>query len=124
MARWALPREWASFVAVGILNTGLSYGLYLLLGLVIDYRFAYALAYIFGIIVSYCFNSKLVFKTAFSLRGFLLFPLVYLVQAALATLALQMVVDTWHVDTRTAPLLIAAVLIPVTYALSKAALAR
>lgn len=124
VTRWAFTREWGSFLAIGLLNTALSYGLYLLLRLVIDYRLAYALAYIFGIVISYWFNSKLVFRTSFSLRGFLLFPVVYLGQALVATLALQMVVDKWDLDTRFAPLLIAAVLTPVTYVLSKAVLAR
>lgn len=117
-------REWVRFLAVGILNTGLSYGLYLILALVLDYRVAYATAYIFGIVVSYIFNSRWVFRSGFSLRGFLMFPVVYVGQALVATVALQLVVDGLNVDTRVAPLIIAVVLTPLTYLLSKAALTR
>ena len=63
------------FGANGIINTIVTYSLFVVISNIIDYRITIVLVYIFGIFLSYVLNRKFVFK----IRGKLyLFVLIYL----------------------------------------------
>jgi len=63
------------FSANGIINTIVTYSLFVVISNIIDYRITIVLVYIFGIFLSYVLNKKFVFK----IRGKLyLFVLIYL----------------------------------------------
>ena len=107
------------FLIAGGLNTGLTFVLYWLLLLVINYRVAYAISFVAGIIFSYVVNTKFVFRTDYSLRKMVLFPLVYLVTYFVGALVLQLSVARFGVDARIAPLVSICATLPLTYLLTK-----
>jgi putative flippase GtrA len=112
-------RRWILFLVGGGINTALTYGIYLLLDMLIGYQASYGIAYICGIVFSYLFNSKLVFEVRRSWRGLLLYPLVYLLQYLGAALLLAFSVESIGIPKEVAPLLITIVMLPATYLMSK-----
>lgn len=112
-------QKWAFFLMGGLLNTALTYGIYLLLGLFLDYQVAYIFAYVCGIGFSYLFNSQIVFQVKRTWVGFIIYPLVYLIQYVLSALILHFLVERLSISKELAPLLIVVLLTPVTYVLSK-----
>jgi putative flippase GtrA len=123
MATPGLPwRRWLKFVAGGLLNTTVTYAIYLLLLPFIPYTFAFFLAYAAGILVSYWFNSRIVFEVRLSLKGLVFFPVVYVVQFLVSVVSLRVLVEMFNVSEKLAPLVVVVAMVPVTYLLSKAVL--
>ena len=60
------------YFANGIINTVVTYGLFLLISRVIDYRISITISYIVGICLSYFLNSKIVFKSKGKFHIFIL----------------------------------------------------
>lgn len=110
------------FLIGGGLNTALTYGIYLLLNLLINYQASYIVAYTSGILFSYLFNSQVVFKLKKNLKGLLIYPSVYLFQYLIGAALLHMLVESCGLPKEVAPLLIIVALLPVTYILSKTVL--
>ena len=115
-----MSREKIRFVVAGGSTTLFSYALYAAL-LFIDCPAsgAYAIAYVAGIGWSYVINSMWVFKAPMSIGGFLKFPLVYVIQAAASFALFHVLHGVMRVDTLLVPLVIAAVMIPLTYVVTR-----
>jgi putative flippase GtrA len=111
--------EFGRFIIIGCTNTLLTYLVYLGLLNVFDYTFAYSLAYVLGIIISYFLNVLIVFKEPVSLKSFVKFPFVYLVQYLLGLFLLLGLVELLGIDSRFAPFVIIMFLVPVTFFLSR-----
>jgi len=111
--------EYLGFLLVGGANTLITYSLYLLLLLVLPYRWSYSLAFAGGIIISYWLNSQFVFQEPVSLLKFVKYPLVYLIQYLLGILILYLCVDRLGISPWLAPLVVVAVSLPVTFMISK-----
>lgn len=118
-----LKNKLLKFIGVGGINTIVSYLLYALLALFLNYQIAYALAFVFGIVLSFFLSTRYVFAVEKTLKKFILFPLVYLVQYILGAGLLELIVSVFHIDKFLAPLFVTASLIPVSYILSKKILA-
>lgn len=103
----------------GALNTGNTFLLYWLLLLVVEYRLAYAISFVSGILISYVINTKFVFRTRYSLRKAVLFPLVYLSTYFVGALILHTSVTRFGVDARIAPFFSICATLPMTYLLIK-----
>lgn len=117
-------RRWLRFAAGGAVNTGASYGIYLLLHLVMPYQAAYLLAYAAGVLFAYWFNSVFVFHTPLSWRTLFTYPLVYAVQYLLSAALLAVAVEGLRLPSGLAPLLVAACMVPLSYLINKMALLR
>ena len=107
--------QFARFIVSGAINTGITYGLYLLLLPLLGYLAAYSAAYVAGILLSFWLNSVFVFRQQMSWRGLVRFPLVYVVQYALTAMLLWLLVDTLGISERIALLAAIAVTVPVTF---------
>ena len=116
-------KELVQFVFVGVFNTVFSYILYLALLKIANYMIAYSVAIVITVVISFFLNTMFVFKTKITLKKFLNFPLVYIVQFVANLVLLKLVVDIVGMDERIAPLIILIVVMPVTYLLSKSILA-
>ena len=116
---WHKHKEVLLWAIGGGLNTILTYGLYLALNLVLSYRVAFTASYIIGIVFAFYYNSLVVFKTPLSLRKFMQFPVVYLVQYLLSIALLEVFVQALRVDANLAPVFVLLIVTPVTYLLSK-----
>ena len=108
------------FLVAGGSTTLFSYALYAaLLFLGMAPMPSYVIAYLAGILWSYLVNSLWVFKSPMTLSRFFKFPVVYVVQAAASFALFHLLHNVLHVHALIAPVLVTALLIPVTYILSK-----
>ena len=114
--------QFVRFIVSGAINTGITYGLYLLLLPLLGYLPAYSAAYVAGILLSYWLNSVFVFGQPMSWRSLVRFPLVYVVQYVLTGVLLWLSVDALGVDKRIALLAAIAVTVPVTFLAARLAI--
>jgi putative flippase GtrA len=116
---WTRHAEFFLFVLIGGINTGITYGIYLLLVSVMRYPFAYTGSYVAGIFLSYYLNVRFVFREQLSLSKALKYPSVYLVQYLLGLVLLYLLIEILHLNKNLAPLAIVVVTVPVTFAMSR-----
>lgn len=111
--------RFARFLLVGVANTLIGYALYLAANAWLDYRWAYTVSYASGIGISYALNSWFVFREPLEWGKFLRFPLVYAVQYLVGLGLMWCLVSLWGFPEFLAPLVIVALTVPLTYALSR-----
>lgn len=114
-----LKNKFLKFIGAGVINTIASYLVYLLLVLFFNYQISYAIAFIFGIILSFVLNTKYVFEVEQTLKKFILFPLVYLIQYLLGAFMMNFIIEILVINKFFAPLIVTVCLLPVSYLLSK-----
>lgn len=112
-------REFIRFLAIGGVNTIIGQIAYLLLLNLLEYRLANTVSYVGGVFLSYGLNARYVFRQPLALKQALRYPAVYIVQLALSTLFLTILVETLHVPETFAPLLSIALTVPVTFLISR-----
>lgn len=107
------------YVILGVINTGLTYLIYLLSLQVFPYLVAYTISYISGIVLSYFFNSVLVFKVSLHWKKALKYPLVYLIQYLLGSVLIAILVEHLGIAPSIAALLNVIILLPVSFILTR-----
>ena len=107
------------FVLVGGINALLTFGIYALLLLIVSYSVAYSIAYIMGILISYYLNTRFVFKSNFSVRKAVKYPMVYLVQYLAGLAALYAMVEIFHINKLIASPLTIMITVPLTFVMSR-----
>ncbi len=105
------------FAGTGLLSTGIMFGLYVSLYKLINYQYAYLIAYSISVISLYFMNT-FVFKKPILLKTFLEFPLIYLLQYAVGAASLELLVR-FGFSVTFAPLVVIIVLLPVTFILNR-----
>ena len=113
-----MRRRIVLFSAVGVVNTGVYYVLYLLLRLVMPYLVAHLVATGIAMCGSYLMNCYVTFKTRPRWRTFLLYPLSNLANVVITTVGMRLAVGTGGLDERIAPLPVALLAIPITFVLT------
>uniref|UniRef100_UPI0031455253 GtrA family protein n=2 Tax=Pseudomonas sp. TH15 TaxID=2796381 RepID=UPI0031455253 len=106
------------FLLSGGLNTGVTYGLYLVLLLVVPYSWSYTISYLCGIIFAFFLGRFLVFKSDRGLKSVLYLPLVYVAQYLFGMVVLWVLVAKFAFYPEFAPLVVVVLSLPLTYALS------
>ena len=106
------------FLFGGLLNTSLTYSIYLLLNYFIEYRISYFISYLIGIIFAFYYNSKFVFNALFSWKILFQYPLVYIIQFIASALLLTILVEAISIDKNIAPLIVIAAMVPFSYLLN------
>jgi putative flippase GtrA len=114
-----LLRSVAKFAVVGVINTGVYYGSYLVLRLVMHYLAAHLVAIAIAMVVSFFLNTLWTFRTRPTWRKFALWPLTNATNYVMTTVGVVALVEWLDVDQRIAPLVAAAAAIPVTFLLSR-----
>ena len=114
----------ARFVAAGASTTVFSYLLFVALLQLMPPKPAYLLAYLAGIVWSYWVNSVWVFRRAMSWSGLLAFPLVYLAQWVVAFGLFSVAIDHLALPSLLAPILVAVLMLPLSYVLGRAIIRR
>jgi putative flippase GtrA len=112
-------KRWLHFLIGGAINTAFTYAVYLALNTILAYQLAYFIAYILGIIFAYWFNATVVFKVNLSWKGFFSYPIVYLVQYLASAFLLAGLVEMAGIMESLAPLVVAIIMVPATYVMSK-----
>ncbi len=108
------------YVVAGVVNTAVTYAIYLALLQAMPYAWAYTVAFAAGIAIAYVLQSRYVFAAAASWRTFLAFPLVYVVQYAVGVVALRMLVESGLASRELAAVAVLAVTVPIGFVLSRA----
>jgi len=103
------------FGLVGVVNTGVYYGLYLLFNLVLPYLAAHVLAFCLATVGSFFLSCYFTFRTKPTWRKFLLFPLSIAPNFVFTTGGLYALVTWVGLHERIAPLVAAVAAIPVTF---------
>lgn len=112
-------RHASRFAVVGVINTGVYYGLYLLLRMAVPYLAAHLIATGIAMVGSFLMNTYWTFETKPTWRKFAIFPLTNLTNYVVSTLGVILLVELVRMDERIAPLAAAVVAIPVTFFLSR-----
>lgn len=107
------------FGLVGVVNTGVYYGCYLLFCLAVPIMAAHVLAFVVAMVGSYFLSCYFTFRTKPTWRKFLLFPLSNATNFVVSTAGLYLLVHWLDVDTRIAPLVAAAAAIPFTFVIAQ-----
>ena len=107
------------FLIAGGSTTALSYAIYLLLLQVLPYLLSYAISFVAGVVWSYFISTLFVFRRKPSVKRALAFPAVYLAQYLAGTLLLFVFVNHFNISKEFAPLIVIALSIPITYAMSR-----
>src|SRR4051812_50182257 len=97
-------RHVAKFAVVGVVNTGVYYGLYLAFRLVVPYLLAHLLALVIAMVGSFFLNCLWTFRTRPTWRKFALWPLTNPTNYAVTTVGVAVLVEWRHADQRPAPL--------------------
>lgn len=105
----------ARFGVVGIVNTAVYYGAYLLLRLVLPYLVAHLLAWAVSVVVSFLLNSAYTFRVAPTWRRLAVYPLSSLPNLVMTSVGIVALVEWVGVDERWAPLVAGVLAVPVTY---------
>ena len=109
--------RFARFVVVGAANTALSYAVYLLLLLVVDYRVAYTAAYVVGLVVGYLAQARLVFRAQLGARSAVAYLATYAAMYLASVLMLWLAVDLIGVPKPWAMLAALCVTVPLSFLL-------
>lgn len=112
-------RQFFTFILGGVLNTSLTYLLYIFLLNYLSYQLSYTLAYIAGIIISYFLNTFFVFKQRASLVKFFFFPSIYLLQYCVGIFLLMLLVQQLNFSPKLAVIIIPFVCLPLTFICSR-----
>jgi putative flippase GtrA len=107
------------FIFAGLANTGSTYLLYLLLLFVWNYQISYAVSYAAGIALAFFLNSRLVFRTKFSIVRMFIYPLIYIFQYLANAALLELFVVKLGILKQIAPLIAICLTMPVVYFLNK-----
>ena len=108
----------------GALNTIASWLLFVLLLNWLPYQVAYGIAYAVGIVTGYFLATLFVFAETPTARGLFSYPIVYVVQYGLSAALLVVVVEWLDVPVKIAPLVVAVLVFPVTFVLSRIVVRR
>ena len=119
MRYWLAHHAFLRFLLAGAINTGLTWCLYLILLLFLEYKTSYTLSYITGLFISYLINRYFVFKEHRGISSILLFPLIYLAQYILGLFIVWFWVEQIKMSSTFAPIVSIIISIPITFVLSK-----
>jgi putative flippase GtrA len=105
------------FALVGVLNTGVYYGIYLLLVQVAPYLVAHVVGWFVSISFSFLMNCRFTYHVRPTWKRYLLFPLSNLPNILFTSVGVVGLVELLHVNVRLAPLIAGICAIPFSYLL-------
>lgn len=114
-----LKRQFLFFLFTGFCNTLLTYCVYLIAILFVDYRIAFTVSYVFGILISYFLNSIFVFNMHLNTINFKRYLIVYMSQYLFGVLLLYCFVTIVNINKKFAPWGVIFINIPLTFMLMR-----
>ncbi len=90
----------------GLLNSVISYSVYLLLLKFESYHIAYLISYLCGFLTSFFFNVLFVFKVKFRRKDFYIFLIFHLLNFLISSFALSLLVEVCLINKIFAPVII------------------
>ena len=117
-SRDIFKKQIIGFGITGTLSTLLMFVLYVVLHQTMSYQSAYLIAYCVSVLVLYFMNVIFVFDNPITLKSFLKFPLIYLLQYLVGAVFLEFIVRLGFSVTF-APVVVVILLLPVTFVLNR-----
>ena len=109
--------RFARFIVVGAANTAASYGVYLVLLLVVDYRIAYTVAYLAGLAFGSWAHATFVFRARLGARSAVAYVATYAAMYVVSLGVLAIAVDYLSVPKPAAMLAALCVTVPSSFLL-------
>jgi putative flippase GtrA len=109
--------QFARFLVVGTANTAASYGIYLLLLLVVDYRVAYTVAFVAGLAGGYLMHARFVFGARPGARSAASYLMTYAAMYLVSFLVIYVAVDRLSVPKPLGMLAALAFTVPASFIL-------
>jgi len=112
-----MAREFNAFFIVGVVNTGVYYGLYLggLHVLQLQYVIAHFTAVLLSMVGSFLLNSYFTFGVKPTWKKFFLFPVTQFVNIGVTFIVLFVLVEWLRMNSSIAPLAALVVTVPITF---------
>lgn len=107
------------FLVSGVVNTGVTYGLFLFLGTYLHHSLAYTATFAVGVALAYVLAAGFVFDAGYGVRSASRFMVVYVVQYVYGLTALMLLVDWLSVSRELAMALVIVSNIPLTFYLTR-----
>jgi len=107
------------FALVGVANTVVYWGGYLLLLHALPYFAAHLTAFVIALVASFFLNSYWTFRVRPTLRKFLYFPLTNVPNFLATSFGVVLLIEWLHFSERLAPLVAAVIAVPFTFVLSR-----
>jgi putative flippase GtrA len=107
------------FIILGLINTTLTYFLYLILLFLLPYVWAYSITYLFGLTISYFLSSYWVFKKNIAIKSGMYFLIYHLSNYLVNIMALWIFIDLIGLSEKIAPVITISLLTPIFYLISK-----
>ena len=107
------------FIILGLINTTLTYFLYLIFLFLLPYVWAFSITYLFGLTISYFLSSYWVFKKNIAIKSGMYFLIYHLSNYLVNIMALWIFIDLIGLSEKIAPLIAIALLTPIFYLISK-----
>ena len=119
-------KQFWKFNMVGILNTVNYYILYMIFKEVfkMNYMNAHLLGFFISMIGSFYLNSYFTYRVKPTFKKFLKFPLTYVVNILVSTLAIYILVQLLSISDNIAPIIATIIAIPFTFVISKIILTK
>ena len=115
-------KEAQSFFVVGISNFFFTYIVYLIVNLFTSYALAFTVSFGAGILFSAHWNSKVSFSTPLTARRVATFAVVCVINYFIGLQILKFVIETLSIDEALAPILVVAVMVPISFVGTRLAL--
>ena len=107
------------FIILGLINTMLTYILYLIFLFLLPYIWAFSITYLFWLANSYFFSSYWVFKKKIAIKSAMIFTIYSLSNYLINIMALWFFINLIGFSETIAPLITISLLTPVFYFMSK-----
>ena len=117
-------QRFARYILFGVLNTALTYIIYILLLQFASYQFAYTITFVCGIFTSYLFNARFVFSARLSVRAGFQFAFSYFIQYLVGLGLLFLFVEVLMIRKTLAPFLLLILIVPSNYMINRHVIAR
>ena len=112
-------KEIARFLTSGVFNTVLSYCLYLLLNLFLDYLVAYTIAFVMTVFTAYILHSVFVFREQLTLMKSAKYQVMHGFLYCVSMGTVFVLVDWFLVSEALAPVLALFVVVPLSYVIGR-----
>ena len=114
-----IKSEIYQFFIIGLCNTVVSWILFLILDLFMNYVLAYTFTFILCIASSYTLNSYFVFKQPLSLIRLFKYPIVFLIQYIIQAPSLIFLIEYLNVSKIFAIVFVTIITVPITFFISR-----
>ena len=115
----AWQRDGLRFIAFGLLNTALTYGIYCLLVFVLAPQLAYFIVYVLGVMFAYIGNAKWVFKGNVSAKSAMAYPFMQMGQYLITAGVLQLMLQMFALEKRIALAVAIVIVAPLAFLMNR-----